>query len=226
MPSAARDGAFCARDDGDLRAALVLSCLPHAEWFLFAYPFRVGDTLFPLFGLALFVRWRGWFRRERLQHLITIGGLAAPVVLSFVALQQDLDCRREWGGDAVRTAYAWVREHTPKDALVLCSAALDNANLYMQRPTVASVKGVPTDPADVVAWYGRFVELNGGRAPRGRGIAVVDELDAGFEAMPRDVRDALATKYGARYLLWPSGWAMPYEKLYDDGVWAVYRFAS
>jgi hypothetical protein len=202
---------------------LGLSRLPHAERFLVAYPFRVGDTLFPLIGLALLVRWAFRTRTSAPSRAARVAGVAGAAALSLAALRRDVVERWEWDRKPVRTAYAWVREHTPHDALVLCSPALDYAGLYMRRPTVASARAVPTAPDEVAEWYLRLVDLNGGAAPRARGFPAFPELEAGFQALSPEAIDALAAKYGARYLLRRSGRPLPYEALYDDGSWAVFR---
>jgi hypothetical protein len=202
---------------------LLVSRLPRAEWFLSAYPFRVGDTLFPLIGFALLVRQVFQRRTSALARDARIVGAAGAGVLSLVALHRDLAERDAMDRAPVRAAYAWVRDHTPGDALVLCSPALDYAGLLMGRPTVASARAVPTAPAAVVAWYRRLVDLNGGQAPRARGFPAFRELDAGFEALSPAEIDALARAYHARYLLRRSDPALPYEALYDDGRWAVFR---
>jgi hypothetical protein len=202
---------------------LLLSRLPHAERFLATYPFRIGDTLFPLIGLALLVRWSFQGRISGLAGAAKVAGMAGATTLSLAALVGDLQERKEWDRTPVRAAYAWVRDHTPEDALVLCSPALDYAGLYMRRPTVASARAVPTAPADVAAWYLRLLDLEGGKAPRARGFPAFQELEAGFEALPPETIDALSVKYGARYLLRRSGRVLPYEVLFDDGAWAVFR---
>jgi hypothetical protein len=75
----------------------------------------------------------------------------------------------------------------------------------------------------VAAWYRRLVDLAGGRPPRARGFPAFQELAARFQALSPPDLAALAARYGARYLLRRSGRPLPYEALYDDGTWAVYR---
>jgi hypothetical protein len=198
---------------------MAASAIPHAERFLYTYPFRVGDTLFPLLALLLIAR------RLLPSHLPRFAQIAVLVViaaLSAQAVRRDFEQDREWAAAKPRPAYAWIKDHTPKDALVLCAAGLDYAGLYMQRPTVASMKAVPTVPDDVSRWYDRIVDLNGGDPTFERGFAAFSELELDFEQLPAWKVKALVTKYNARYVLWPTlGAALPYKKIWDDGVWSV-----
>ena len=73
-------------------------------------------------------------------------------------------------------------------------------------------------------WYARIIDLNGGKPTVETGFDAFAELEESFEAMPPSAIHDLAVKYGASYVLWPStGRALPYEKLYDDGIWSVLR---
>jgi len=198
---------------------MAVSAIPHAERFLYTYPFRVGDTLFPLFALLLIAR------RALPNHLpraLRWMALAVIVLFSAEAVRRDFEQNREWAAAKPRPAYAWIKDHTPKDALVLCAAGLDYAGLYMERPTVASMKAVPTVPDDVARWYERIVDLNGGDPTFERGFAAFSELELDFEQLPAWKVRALVKKYDARYVLWPTqAAALPYKKIWDDGVWSV-----
>ncbi|HEY2369009.1 MAG TPA: DUF6798 domain-containing protein, partial [Polyangiaceae bacterium] len=200
-------------------AGMAASALPHAEWILYTYPFRVGDTLFPLLALVIAAHRLLPNHLPRRAHALVLALVAA---LAVEAVRRDFTQDKEWSGAKPRPAYAWIKTHTPKDALVLCAAGLDYAGLYMERPTVASMKAVPTVPIDVAAWYERIVDLNGGKPTVERGFAAFDELESDFETLPREFVEHLVAKYHARYVLWPNGGAaLPYEKIYDDGVWTV-----
>jgi hypothetical protein len=198
---------------------MAVSAIPHAERFLYTYPFRVGDTLFPLLALLLVAR------RALPNHLpraLQVLALVVMGVMSAEAVRRDLTQDEEWRTAKPRPAYAWIKGHTPKDALVLCAAGLDYAGLYMERPTVASMKAVPTRPNDVARWYERIIDLNGGDPTFERGFAAFSELELDFEQLPAWKVEALVVKYDARYVLWPTeGAALPYKKIWDDGVWSV-----
>jgi len=198
---------------------MAASALPHAERFLYTYPFRVGDTIFPLFALLLIAR------RALPNHLPRVAQIVALVALaglSVESVRRDFVQNREWAAAKPRPAFAWIKDHTPKDALVLCAAGLDYAGLYMERPTVASMKAVPTRPTDVARWYERIMDLNGGDPTFEVGFAAFSELELDFEQMPAWKVQALVKKYDARYVIWPTlGASLPYKKIWDDGVWSV-----
>jgi hypothetical protein len=200
-------------------AGMAASAIPHAERFLYTYPFRVGDTLFPLLALLLVARRA---LPNHLPRVVQAGALLLIAAASAEAVRRDITQDREWAAAKPRPAYAWIKGHTPKDSLVLCAAGLDYAGLYMERPTVASMKAVPTRPHDVVRWYERIVDLNGGDPTFERGFSAFSELELDFEQLPAWKVEALVKKYDARYVLWPTeGAALPYEKIWDDGVWSV-----
>ena len=202
-------------------AGMAASALPHAERILYTYPFRVGDTVFPLFALMLAAR---RLLPNHLPKKAQVGALVVIAALAGEAVRRDVVQDRQWANAKPRPAYTWIKEHTPKDAVVLCAAGLDYAGLYMERPTVASMKAVPTTPEDVARWYERIVDLNGGTPTHEQGFAAFDELEETFENLPPPVVAKLVTKYDARYLLWPSGGTpLPWKKVYDDGIWAVFE---
>jgi hypothetical protein len=203
---------------------MAISTVPHAERFLYTYPFRVGDTLFPLIALVLIAR---RVLPNHLPHVARALVLVAIAGLSVEAVRRDVVQDREWAAAKPRPAYAWIKDHTPKDALVLCAAGLDYAGLYMERPTVASMKAVPTVPDEVSLWYERIIDLNGGDATYERGFAAFSELELDFEQLPAHKVEYLVAKYGARYVLWPTGGArLPYKKIWDDGVWSVFEVTA
>jgi len=200
-------------------AGMAAAALPGAAWLLYTYPFRVGDTLFPLFALMLLARRVLPRPTPRAVRALALVAIAA---LSVEAIRRDFVQDREWASAKERRPYAWIKTHTPKDALVLCAAGLEYAGLYMERPTVASMKAVPTAPGAVAEWYDRILDLNGGKPTVERGFAAGEELEADFEELPPATIERLVAKYDARYVLWPSaGTPLPYRKVYDDGIWAV-----
>jgi hypothetical protein len=97
-----------------------LSVMPNAACFLYTYPFRIGDTLFPLFALMLAVR---HLLPRHLPSAARAFAIGAVLVLSVLALRRDWKQDREWAADKARPAYAWVKANTPKDGLVLCAAS-------------------------------------------------------------------------------------------------------
>jgi hypothetical protein len=202
---------------------ITVAALPHVERFLALYPFRVGDTLFPLFAIALAVASVSTRAPARLTRIGKPLGAGAAVLLAAVALMREVRATAERQREPVRRAYAWISAHTERESLVLCSPALHYAGVHMRRATVASARAIPTADADVAEWFRRVVDLNGGRLPRERGLAAFEELDAGFSALSAEQYRALATEYRAQYLLLRQGRKLPFAIEYDDGVWVVYR---
>ena len=90
--------------------------------------------------------------------------------------------------------YAWLRDNTTKDAIILSPPGLERFRLASERPIVVDWKGVPYAPRDLLEWYARLEEVSGKRGFRSR-----DEVVAGYEGMDGGRLDRLREKYHLSY---------------------------
>lgn len=207
-------------------AGLLGSLLPRAERALSTYPFRVADTLFPLFVVGMSVALAACKLPARVRRLGMPAAATLVALLSIRAAVNDVQKSRAHEHEPVRGAYDWLRANTRSDALVLASPSLEYAGLVMSRPTVVSCKAVPTAPSDVVEWYRRLADLDGNITLKERGFPAFDEIGRGFDALPEGAIDALAAKYHARFLLARHGRSLPYTVVYDRDGWTVYALGG
>jgi len=114
----------------------------------------------------------------------------------------------------------WVRDHTPVDACFLTPRGSASFTWRTDRREVVSWKNSPQDPASLVAWRTRITDCF---APR-TSLAGMEQSTVALG--PERVRLA-ADRYGATHAIMPLDAPrlveMPGERLYDNGVYAVYR---
>ena len=125
------------------------------------YPFRLADTLVPLtisFTVAA-VLWQlveerltAWRRPTAITALVIV---ALQIAFRVPTLDRTLDqqpaaVQADW-----LAACDWIREHTPKDAVLY--ATNDNWSLrwYAERPEYFSFKDCPQDAVSIIEWNRR-----------------------------------------------------------------------
>jgi hypothetical protein len=171
--------------------------------FLKYYPFRVGDTLFPFIVILCgYCALQQWVRGRVLAVGLTLAltGIMLNATFTFVrqarAFDGRPDARRAWV-----EACTWLRERTPREVVVLAPPAEESFTLLAQRATVVQFKFFPFSQAEVSEWYGRLLDLTGGKPPRTTGEAADAELNDAYFHLAGGEIARLATKYGAEYVL-------------------------
>jgi Domain of unknown function (DUF6798) len=163
----------------------------------------VGDSLFPfiviLGGYFVLQRWlRGRVLAVVLSLALTIIAINATYtfarqVRSFKGLP---DAEPAWV-----EACTWLREMTPRAAVILAPPAKPSFTLLAQRATVVQFKFFPFTQAEVLEWSRRLLDLTGGRLPSNTGFKAEAELNEYYFNLT-DVEIArLAKKYGSDYVL-------------------------
>ena len=114
----------------------------------------------------------------------------------------------------------WVRTHSPADACFLTPRGSASFTWRTYRHEVVSWKNSPQDPASLVAWRTRITDCF---APR-TSLAGMEQATVALG--PERVR-LVAERYGATHAIVPLDAPrlaeMPGERLYDNGIYAVYR---
>ncbi|MGD0940327.1 MAG: DUF6798 domain-containing protein [Terracidiphilus sp.] len=197
------------------------------SWFLKSFPFRVPDVLILLFfmlALTCFVARKmvslGKQLREldpkarpasewRSQVLFFIG--ACWVLAAFAAgpgyvFKKDLPvCVAAWRQyiNAPETSWqemtGWIRDHTPKSAIILAPPWEFTFWLDAERAQVVSYKRPPHN-AGLVEWYRRMTAVNGG-AFQTRGTMVKAELLNNYPKLSLAQLEAVHQLDGADYYL-------------------------
>ena len=201
--------------------------------FLKLYPFRVGSCLFLLLGAMLTIP-------------VLLRGLLSPagrnlllIAVAWLTFSDAWDDFLDGVGDLLKFpmgakvsstartkrfhgACAWIRESTPRDALLLAPVVEETISYLTERPVVVMFRQVPSAPADIHEWYHRLVAFNRGRRPRGVAYPAGSEVEFNFESMTPLEYIALARKFGASYLLLPNRRKLSLPLLYKNASWAVY----
>jgi hypothetical protein len=198
---------------------IVLSLVPGGERFLRLYPLRVGDGLGLLLGLAMALALaKRWLRtpcaRSVLLLALVVSGLAAATRLHPIRHGVVPPA----GFDNVAR---WVKAHTPPGEPVLVSPHIIFAGYWLERPVVVQFKFVPHGER-AREWYERLVDLSGGVQPETRSFHASGEVHQRFMSLPPEAYRALATKYGARYLVRTERADLSFVVAYQSGEWAVY----
>lgn len=114
----------------------------------------------------------------------------------------------------------WVRDHAPADACFITPRGSASFTWRTNRREVVSWKNSPQDAASLVAWRTRITDCF---APR-TSLAGMEQSTAALG--PERVR-LVADRYGATHAVVPLDAPrlaeLPGERLYDNGIYAVYR---
>lgn len=218
---------------------LVASVAPGGAQVLHFYPFRVGASAGLLLTLALLARdlnarvadridatWQA-----RLRAALTAGLLlaAAPTfwwhAKSFATAPRGARVGPPVVAAPFERAAAWIRDHTPRDAVVIASPAQLEAAVLTERALVVSFKAVPAGKARLLEWYRRLVAFSGGAEPTVRGLAAAEQIDARFRALPPETYRALGEAYGGDVLLVKGRPDLPFPKLFSAEPWQVYALS-
>ena len=129
------------------------------------------------------------------------GLLAPPTVRSPLGLQ----LKGLQGDDAAYLELgAWVRDHTPKDAVFLVPPDEESFRVHARRAIVVNFKGVPQLSGELPAWRDRLQDvldldtagLLALPRPMGR---TLEAIRGRYESLSQEHHAAVARKYGARY---------------------------
>jgi hypothetical protein len=181
---------------------LLVAPFDHRGIFLKYYPFRMGASLFPfiviLGGYFVLQRWvRGRVLAVVLTLALTI--LMTNATYTFARQVRSFKVRPD-AEPAWVEACTWIREMTPRAAVILAPPARPSFTLLAQRAMVVQFKFFPFTQAEVLEWHRRLLDLTGGRRPRDP-VNPEAELNE-FYFQLTDVEIArLAQKYGADYVL-------------------------
>ncbi len=216
-----------------LGATILAAYTPLGEKVAFYLPFRVADTMVPLFGsiLAGHLLYR-FALKEQAAKWVTGVGLILLAGASIDDLQVGLEHRREAPLGAMSGSYskarslhelcAFVRERTPPGTLLVTAPDEDLINYACERPVIVTFRNVPSSGEGIAEWYRRLVELNGGEEPRHVGFDAESEITANFQRLPDSDYVRLGEKYGSRYLLLKRATPSDLPRIFDNRHYALY----
>lgn len=206
------------------------------------YWYRMGDFAVPL-GVALFAAragelalvWRHGHPEPgssgcRVAAALTLAALMAfPAwYLTKVTFSRLADSAprteksnkvRDWGDWLEATA--WIREHTPTDALFLTPRSNVTFKWRTGRPEVVSQKDIPQGARGIVEWHRRMDEVYGHTNEFGAREYV---KSLGHQGTTRIVE--IASAYGADYVLTDTRRILGLPIVHLNDTYAVYRLAA
>lgn len=196
-------------------------------WFLKSFPFRVPDALIPLFFALAFSCFTARLMVKSGKELRNNGLKAHPgaeartralflslsclVLAALVAgpglvLKQNLpvfvsDWRQFFSlqESSWREMTGWIRDHTPKSAIVMAPPWETTFWLDAERAQVVNYKRPPHN-AGLLEWYRRMMAMNG-EPFKTRGAKTVDELRNHYPKLSLDQIESAHRLYGADYYL-------------------------
>lgn len=119
---------------------------------------------------------------------------------------------------SARGICAFMREHTPKQALFLTPPDDDTLRFFGERAIVVDWKGNPAMPAEVLAWYRRIEDVTGRH-----GMTREDEL-RGYDTLDARRLEALRRRYGLDYAVvrrGREGALGAYPHAFEDAAYVV-----
>lgn len=90
--------------------------------------------------------------------------------------------------------YAWLRKHTPVDAVLLTPPGVDGMRFHSERAIVVDWKAVPIVPKEIIQWHQRLRDVTGRPMLSGRGLW-------GYNTLNQRRLDMLKKKYGVDYVV-------------------------
>ena len=196
-------------------------------WFLKSFPFRVPDTLiylflmlaFPSFFARLLTRMGAQIKEDRLKprtrqtwrRLALFFSLALPAAAGMLfeiqsVATEDLPVFAGAWGEYIqgrKTPWQemteWVREKTPKPAIVLAPPWEFSFWIDAERAQVVSYKRPPHN-AHLLEWHRRMTEMNG-EPFHSRGEWILDELKQHYPKLSLAQIESIRAHDGADYYL-------------------------
>ena len=182
------------------------------------YPFRLGDIMLPLntclvFACALEHHFTG--KKQRVFSVVCIVLVSLACTIQAVSFQQQLLVLRDFPSveqevdPQWKDMCAWVRLHTPQNAVVISSPAkLVNFSWLAERPTIAKFKLLPQTSTKILDWYKRLEDLSGDIYPWPRVPITKDKrkeirkkLNTGYDHLTTTQVEGLMVKYQSDYFV-------------------------
>ncbi len=102
---------------------------------------------------------------------------------------------------------AWVREHTPVNAVFATPPALSSFRTGAQRAIVVNHKAFPYRDADIAVWFDRLLDMAPISLPERTDATLMAALDAAYDTLTPAQLAERADRYGFDYAVRTSPWA-------------------
>jgi len=206
-------------------AGLAVAPFDHQGAFLQYFPFRLGDTLFPLIVLlgAYHVAVR-WTNRSMLAPLLVLSACMLMVSAAHAFAKQ----ARKFDGNVREQrpwveVCEWIRQQTPRDVVVLTPPTKPSFTVLAQRATVFQFRFFPFTRAAIPEWHARLIDVTGGAKLEKTGFAAGPQLEAAYHDLTDAELARIARKYGAELIVARCADRLDLTLEYSNGTYCVYR---
>lgn len=203
------------------------------------YPFRVGDVMLPLSACFILICVLEEFAKTNIGGVVLLISL---VIFGWVCSIQF----KEFRGQLVKIQHfpaeaqeaksdwkdmcAWIRQHTPKSALVISPPAeFANFSWLSERPTLVKYKLLPQNKAGLLSWYTRLNDLSGVTNPwqtkpgeRLKSSQVREKLTEGYNGLTTDQIRTLMVKYQSKYFVTDIKHSLDFPIAYQNSQYVLY----
>jgi hypothetical protein len=132
--------------------------------------------------------------------------------------------RNDW-----ETVCFWIKKNTPSDALFITPPYRDGFHLYAERRELVDFKSSPLLEKDILEWQERLEDVL-----RIRDIFTIKEKGFKSQGIMRERYNSLceneikilARKYKAEYIVFEKPKKLPFEILYEDAQYIVYKLSA
>jgi hypothetical protein len=173
---------------------------------------------YPRFPKSLY--WTQWILRIGLPVLFVIYAFLL-VAESRIYLQGKYQRGLKRSQTKTQVALEWIRENTEEDAVFLVDPLMNEFYVYANRARFISFSHPPQSAAELLEWYRRLTLINGNQTPSippNRG-----DMQANFANLDPGTIQQLANEYGVSYYLGQAGKQLPFDLVYQDDSFALYR---
>ena len=159
----------------------------------------------------------------RIAPTVIIYAAILMIFLSLYQLSTNYKNSRQSNTEPRISAFEWISEYTPKEAIFLVDPGMFDFYLHAERAMFVSWKHVPNSATDILEWYARIILCNGGRLPEKNGFDSVEELQSNFYKLDEKQIRQIADSYGISYYLGLPSQGLSFEMVYSNQSFAVYK---
>jgi hypothetical protein len=160
---------------------------------------------------------------RRVAPIMIISATIVVIFQSLYQLQTEFLYFQQRKAEPMLSAFEWVSENTPKQAIFLVDPTISDFYIHAQRAMFVSWKHSPQAAVDILEWYERIKLSNGNRSPDKSGFNSLEELRTNFYYLDEDQIRQIANSYGISYYLGLPHQQLTFERVYGNSYFVVYR---
>jgi hypothetical protein len=119
-------------------------------------------------------------------------------------------------------ALIWINKNTPEDCTVLSYPFIDEIYIITERATFVSYKHSPQSEKDILEWYDRLKLCNDDINTNDINL-FLDNFNNRFYNLRIETLQKIIKKYNINYYIGKAGMNYPYEIVYKNNEYAIYK---